>query len=53
VGPQEVHGQRIRGHFPHHLLDRPGWQHLIKVFENVKPDGHSAEVLAALKEHSE
>ena len=47
-GPKKLAGREYEGiHRTTFLIDGNG--KIKKVFENVKPDGHSAEVLAALK----
>ncbi len=47
-GPKKMMGRSFQGvNRTTYLIGRDG--KIIKVFENVKPDGHSAEVLAELK----
>ena len=47
-GPKKFMGREYEGiHRTTFLIGTDG--KIVKVFENVKPDGHSAEVLAALK----
>lgn len=47
-GPKKFMGRQYEGVYrTTFLIDAQG--KIIKVFENVKPDGHSAEVLAALQ----
>lgn len=47
-GPKKMMGREYEGILRTTFLIGPD-STIIKVFENVKPDGHSAEVLAALK----
>ena len=48
-GPKKMYGREYMGiHRTTFLVDKAG--KIIKVFENVKPASHSAEVLAALSE---
>ena len=48
-GPKKMMGREYEGILRTTFLIGPDGN-LLKVFENVKPDGHSAEVLAALQE---
>jgi len=48
-GPKKFMGREYEGILRTTFLIGPEGN-LLKVFENVKPDGHSAQVLAALKE---
>lgn len=48
-GPKKFMGKEYQGVFRTTFLIGPDGN-VIKVFENVKPEGHSAEVLAALKQ---
>jgi thioredoxin-dependent peroxiredoxin len=51
-GPKKAMGREYEGIYRTTFLIGPDGS-ILKVFENVKPDGHSAEVLGALKQHSE
>ena len=48
-GPKKMMGREYEGILRTTFLIGPDGR-LLRVFENVKPDGHSAEVLAALQE---
>jgi peroxiredoxin Q/BCP len=48
-GPKKMYGKEYEGVLRTTFLIGPDGK-ILKVFENVKPDGHSAEVLAALKQ---
>jgi thioredoxin-dependent peroxiredoxin len=48
-GPKKFMGKAFDGIYRTTFLIGPNGD-ILKVFENVKPDGHSAQVLAALKE---
>ena len=50
-GPKKFMGREYEGILRTTFLIGPEGN-VLKVFENVKPDGHSQQVLAALKEHS-
>ena len=50
-GRKKFMGREYDGVFRTTFLIGPDGN-ILKVFENVKPDGHSAEVLAVLREHA-
>jgi len=51
-GPKKFMGREYDGVYrTTFLIDAEG--NITQVFENVKPEGHSKEILAALKENSE